>query len=501
MHYKIYPPIGIARVGKSQDQFYIGPEIPGHPGLELGQSGNETKIINYKDATFRHKRQAARFRIFEFEDNDSGGHLFELPDGAEITWKVRLANIKAGVMRPTNPPSSPMRPVLAAGAGDRRITPDEQKISGAMASGKVFDTGEFLGDTVNLGELRTDAKQNLLVLGGKGKSDSPTNPPSNLTNFYTNPGWYDDVSDGTVTAMVQLPDGTVVIEEHDIEPAWVIVAPPAFAPEVNGVVTLYDIMLQVGIDHLSVPGVVRPSFTHDVYPLIKRANALQWVHDDNDPHNTSDEEWATISTDWPSLADPTGAASALREETRDKIEEVEFSLRRFRLTKNQSLVLNKWADGEFDGDWTGEPAVDTHVSAMGMTRAALDGCVGQGFFPGIEAGIIVKDHTLYTSPFDFRFDHNRLNPGEVTALMAVPWQADFLDCREDWWPTQRPDKARLSVSAPDSKRWARGIGSYQDMVTNYWRLGVVQADKDAAGEEVFVEKGRDPGFPETPNNF
>ena len=47
----IYPPVGVARVGNSQDEFFIGPEVP-HP---LPRPPGF-----YRDATGALKRQAAR---------------------------------------------------------------------------------------------------------------------------------------------------------------------------------------------------------------------------------------------------------------------------------------------------------------------------------------------------------------------------------------------------------------------------------------------------------
>jgi hypothetical protein len=49
----------------------------------------------------------------------------------------------------------------------------------------------------------------------------------------------------------------------------------------------------------------------------------------------------------------------------------------------------------------------------------------------------VRDPKLYAEAF--RFDHDVLEPGDVTKYMACPWQADFYECRDDWWPGQRPD--------------------------------------------------------------
>ena len=41
MAFRIYPSIGVARVGNDLTQFYIGSEIPGHPGFDIDDQGNE----------------------------------------------------------------------------------------------------------------------------------------------------------------------------------------------------------------------------------------------------------------------------------------------------------------------------------------------------------------------------------------------------------------------------------------------------------------------------
>ena len=69
--YKIHPAIGIARVGNHPSAFFIGPETPGSRGVEIGANGNETAITRYKDGG-RIKRQAARFRVFKFNQDDAG---------------------------------------------------------------------------------------------------------------------------------------------------------------------------------------------------------------------------------------------------------------------------------------------------------------------------------------------------------------------------------------------------------------------------------------------
>ena len=122
-------------------------------------------------------------------------------------------------------------------AGDR---PGPRSIKGVKAGPVKFDTasGNFPKDAAGvpvidyLGELQTDDKGRLLVLGGRGKSASSnalpasalqmtelsaggfagpnvgaTRPPAPLLDYANNDTWFDDVSDGPVTAKVKLKSG------------------------------------------------------------------------------------------------------------------------------------------------------------------------------------------------------------------------------------------------------------------------------------------------------
>ena len=99
----------------------------------------------------------------------------------------------------------------------------------------MFDTGKFIGKTIYLGELRTDEAGRLIVLGGRGKSASFDG--TKAVTFANNEGWHDDVSDGPVTAKV-IYDG----QELKVDPAWVVVAPPNYAPMQKSVRTMWDLM-------------------------------------------------------------------------------------------------------------------------------------------------------------------------------------------------------------------------------------------------------------------
>ena len=68
--FKIFPSIGVARIGNCPDDstsgFYVGPEIPG--SVIVPPNG-------YKDAQGRVRRQAARFRIYGWENGVFMGEI------------------------------------------------------------------------------------------------------------------------------------------------------------------------------------------------------------------------------------------------------------------------------------------------------------------------------------------------------------------------------------------------------------------------------------------
>ena len=61
---KIFPSIGIARLGNSPTEFFIGPETP---RLAPNADGS------FKDNEGRVKRQAARFRVYAFNEEGNVG--------------------------------------------------------------------------------------------------------------------------------------------------------------------------------------------------------------------------------------------------------------------------------------------------------------------------------------------------------------------------------------------------------------------------------------------
>ncbi|MFG3518362.1 LodA/GoxA family CTQ-dependent oxidase [Streptomyces bobili] len=121
------------------------------------------------------------------------------------------------------------------------------------------------------GELRTDRAGRLLFLGGRGKAASADNLAA--TDFANNDGWHDDIADGPVRAEVRI-EGRAI----PVEPAWVVVASPDYAPGLKSVRTLYDLLRDTYVKAGLLPRPQLVSFTQDVLPVLRRLCDLQWAN-------------------------------------------------------------------------------------------------------------------------------------------------------------------------------------------------------------------------------
>ncbi|HEU0051973.1 MAG TPA: LodA/GoxA family CTQ-dependent oxidase, partial [Longimicrobium sp.] len=441
--------------------------------------------------------------------NAAGEVVRELtPAYADIHWTAHVANRKAGWYQwiqaldiPESVDVAPgLRNATVKGAAREGLDIDggPRTIEGISTSGPQYHfDGAFQGTPVYLGELRTDEKGRLLFLGGRGTSASPTGQPiySSAPNAFINAdGWYDDASDGPVTA-------TVTIEGRDIpvEPAWVVTAPPNYAPDVVAIRTLYDLLVDVYVQAGWLVATPRPSFTNDVYPTLQRMSNLQWVNrgfatqfgaggptsfEDpvlvarlaRDPAAGGYDTWGELRrqvfnafrlprpvdanpTPWPwEYGDADGPPSP--DDAPGKY---------LSLSPTQYYWLRQWADGEFVADWpeSREPARDVDALPLAerpamLDRAALHFCLADAFHPGCEVTWPIRHASMFSAPFRIRHrppgvpepDYGSTltqaqvlaldgplwaqGPGDLTRWMGLPWQADTAWCRSGYDPSYDP---------------------------------------------------------------
>jgi hypothetical protein len=509
---KIFPPIGIARIGKSNDGYFIGPERPGDTALPPNV---------YRDTEGKIKRQAARFHIFGFDETGKSREI-TAADVQKIEWTVHLANTKAAAemffgkqekprhLRNHLEENRELLKFIAEAATVSGANPDFGDLRTCRANGTAKELQ--INQTVwgkpvsfSLGTVTTDDRGLLLVLGGYGESKSPTgrdlSQDEDFTNFANHDEWYDDVSDGKVTARVTLKEGGPPLSGD----AWVVVAPPKYAPDLQTPVTLYDALLQRAIDEKMLPNPFdddnfQPSLATDILPILTRAANMRWVYSSKQIDAPADEpaqfdpgafhhSFATMPpankvSVFNRLSIPNkipgGPAAGGGDMPRNWSDLYHQSPNNGTLTQTQYATLLKWRQGKFVQGSVPSPA--DPITPEGLTRAALEPCVGGPFYPGIEVSWKIRDTFKFTEAF--RLDTNQLDPGDITAQMSLPWQSDFLDCGVEqnpghpdlvWWPAQRP----LDVLKPGRNnyvRWARKAdGDADDMsvlelVSNWFKL-------------------------------
>ncbi len=445
----IYPSIGIARVGNSPNEYFLGPQIP-------GQHPNDPDC--FRDTEGRIKRQGSQFFIYGLDEK--GNVLCEINDshGAKVDWTVEVANRKSGWYNfdlaldipaakgkyDSNGNATPDgEPLLSPRRnqeyqGDKRhelmITPASQKITGRNINQDgaeyKFDDGKIAGKNVYLGELRTDDLGRLIFLGGLGKSDSFNGKP--LVTFANNQGWHDDTSDGSVDACVTLPDGRTL----DAEGAWVLTAPPNFAVGVQAFTTGFDLLRDVAASKHPSHFSDTPLFYQDIYPILKNLSLNQWVNagvarefgwgTGNDFDQAQLLEKLSIQSN-SSMPFRQAVFQSFRNPDYEKLEPlswpplygdaVTFNMNStdprnwYAVTKLQYAHLVKWAKGEFELDakptelaWE---TMSPEQQANGLTQSALEETLGGPFHPGCEFTWPMRHAKMYSDAHPFRIKHSR----------------------------------------------------------------------------------------------
>lgn len=526
---KIHPAIGVARVGNGDGaDYFIGPEIPG--AVFKPNANGAGKAGAYKDHKGRMRPQAARFRIWEYavQLDKSYKPTREITTAeAEIDWKVHLANHKAAFYKFEGLKGEGVAPASLRNAArtkreELQIDPRPRRILSTDRGPIEFKPGNGSDPKAEkwpvypaahplapqkiidyLGELRTDPDGRLLVIGGKGwaRSENSTAPatagqppvePTLGPNYANNDGWFDDVSDGPVTATITYKKGKEPVagtSRLDALGAWVLVGPPDYAPNVRAVVSLYDLLIDVAAREIDLGKVAAfdksswgflsdlaaelagkasgaasltkfmPHYERDLEAILRAGLDSAYVYPSNSTHSgiggtVSAQGLGKPPPGKPDFANHAASVKSVREYafgwlrappgmTHPKPTAAympklldDTNTPGLSVPVTQFLMFAQWAAGNFVSAPIKYPSPPR---PQDLDRAATEACIGGAFYPGIEVGWQIRAGKLFLEPF--RIDQNAKSRyhGETTTItaghfsrqMAEPWHADFTECRSD----------------------------------------------------------------------
>jgi L-lysine 6-oxidase len=514
--YRIHPAIGFARVGNSPDGWYLEPTKIGGLPTEVDASGNEVEVTHFK-LEGQVKRQAARFRIYREKEGEKPVEV-SLGNGLRsVKWTVHVANKKAawyefqelqgnvmlgkdntyenrGVpLRNAGITGDTNRQKLIIDPGPRVLDKPGEWIQLDAASAGNYPFVSFPPPPqsgsepipltpypiTTLGAVRMTERGELLVLGGYGNAGGP--PGSNSSTYAGADGWFDDISDGPVSAVITLEDGSVVQLN-----AWVVCGAPKVAPELVNISSLADIFIDVGVRQMGLcpklfcRGNFQQQYTacleRDILPIFHAMKEHRWAANvdamvsiatppfdlaDLDPKNKSNR-MAVFSM----FRDPGDGSTApeLSPQHQQLLAEnglplmpmnsgdnpiSNYQVEKFMaITATQYFLLHQWAVGKCVSKREKSKVGQDWEWADILDIATAGNAVGQPMAPGIEVSWTVRNPIILTpgDPFRVLTEHANYQktglspsrdetlsgggcqPGDLTKRMAVPWQIDFFDC-------------------------------------------------------------------------
>jgi len=369
------------------------------------------------------------------------------------------------------------------------------------------------GPIDSLGELITDGKGRLLLLGGYGKAVGwrikGQAPP--LGDDVNNDQWFDDSSDGPVSAVVLFDDGS----RASVQGAWVTATDPSFAPQILNVVSLWDDIYNSWVRDLGLaPDIYdakkggyqagyKPTFDDQLQPIFSSAALQQWVVNLSQRGMAAHASLSGIrASDDPATTPLAGIKAIFRSpHDQDKAEQNNTALMPLHLgdagesfltlRKTQYFFLERWSKGK--GNYVAGPGPRLGPGEF-LDKATFVNCLGGRFSPGIDLTFVMRESALYMQPWQqtgpFRIhaktlayaaagtpgkplltvgyvprhvEADGLEPGDLGKFMALPWHTDYNSCATHppspnppgnrtvfWsWPAQRP----VAVYAYEDVAW------------------------------------------------
>jgi L-lysine epsilon oxidase C-terminal domain/L-Lysine epsilon oxidase N-terminal len=453
-------------------------------------------------------------------------------------------------------------------------------------------------NTLGMLEIGDDAS--LHVIGGFGHAGGDTQ----LAGFGGGDRWHDDVSDGPVEAYVKFKNGEkaflgawVVVGSPKYAPELVNIT--TWSDTVLDMAVRYHNvaphLFRNGKFVLGKDGFY-PFFERDIRPLFERMKNYNWVANvtpmvffanppfdikDNSNENLENRRnwfrYLRQTCDLTKEVKESMVLDASRQVLFDNgyplmpLNSGDNSVRNQNVSKFVTLsplqyyMLYQWSEGFFDHDLGSKNSEFPKFNEL--DQASIGNCVGYPMSPGIEVTWSIRNPIIYKEDDPYRIKHRRTisqyfanhldpdrdeadpknkdsgcEPGDLTKRMAIPWQADFVNCTVQsvnytdpknnkeivkngdkyvlqpilpsynsyWWPAQSPYNVYTSYTSKDEQvkdmytagekvKFQRGIEDdpkdpYVKMVDNWYSLGfILNNNNDPKLREKypsFVEKFR-----------
>lgn len=323
-----------------------------------------------------------------------------------------------------------------------------------------------------LGELHVDGDGRLIVAGGYGRASSITrdNEPAPLDGAVDNDSWFDDCSDGPIDAVLVFDDDSTA----RVHGAWLNVTDPAFAPQTQNAVSLWDDIYDSWVrKHDLEPALYadgrfnaefRPSFPDHVQPFLIAASVQRWntnlpefaiqAHDAIGQISADDDPGETVMAGLAFIRNPDRPQQAYQGAPFMPLSLGDNGRSFLMPRRTQYFLLSQWERGMY------EKQARPITAGERLDRDTLINCLGGRFSPGIDMTFIVRQPGLYRSdwrvagcgPFRIRaarldyadaragqpfltagwvplHDQQRgVEPGDGSKFMSVPWHTDYNSC-------------------------------------------------------------------------
>lgn len=440
----------------------------------------------------------------------------QIPGGPTSTDRLRTLVIDAGP-RALSVASGSYQPISFNAATQASYVKADGSIATISDYPTSFPDDHFAmfnprGSIDTLGEMSIEkGTGRLIVTGGFGKASGilTNGKPPSLNDPIDNNGWFDDTSDGPVTATIVFDDGSALPAVQ----GWVVCTDPGYAPQTRNVVSNWDDIYSTWVESLNlIPALYSngsynsdfpAAFDEHVLPVFHGALLQRWNTNLPSTGVNGHNYVASIKPGDDPKAKIPNLKSLIRNpnDTSEDDQGVKMPLALgdaqksfLSLTPTQYFLLMQWYDGK--------SIPNTPVLGGGekLDQAVLENCLGGRYSPGIDLTFIVRDVNLYeqnwqgdTGPFRINMqplDYSKVQPntpflqegyiplrtqpvepGDLCKFMSLPWHTDYNSCATHtpdpnpagnntlyWsWPAQRPVNVYpASQCTFDGEKWNLG---------------------------------------------